>query len=115
MRKIGYIYEEKAMVYLQELGYKILGRNIYINHREVDILCEKDDTTILVEVKYRHKLCNWDFFPHLTKKQKQNLMEAAQLLVSNPIYHLRPLWQIDFLYFSKTHIKHFTNILRDIM
>ena len=114
MRNIGYIYEETALTFLVESGYKIIGKNIYINHREVDILCEKDHKTILVEVKYRRQVCNWDFFPHLNKKQKQNLMEAAQILVKDPHYNLPPLWQVDFLYFSRNHRQHFKNILIDI-
>lgn len=61
--------EHKACAYLIANGYKIIARNIHIGKIEIDILCEKNDQNILVEVKYRSNL---DFLT-ISKTQQRNL------------------------------------------
>lgn len=49
----GKIAEDLAADYLQKNGYKILSRNFRFQKAEVDIIAEKDDCIIIVEVKAR--------------------------------------------------------------
>ena len=52
-KEIGILGENAAANLLIEKGYTILERNYRINHLEVDIIAQKDDTIAFVEVKTR--------------------------------------------------------------
>lgn len=49
----GKIAEDLAADYLQKNGYKILSRNFRFQKAEIDIITEKDDLIVIVEVKAR--------------------------------------------------------------
>lgn len=53
---LGISGEQKAVKYLKANGYKILKTNYTCVIGEIDIICEKDDTIIFVEVKQRESL-----------------------------------------------------------
>lgn len=48
--------EDLAVNYLKDLGYKILERNYAIRQAEADVIIEKDNKIIFVEVKSRTTL-----------------------------------------------------------
>ncbi|MBI2589782.1 YraN family protein [Candidatus Berkelbacteria bacterium] len=48
---IGQEGENEAAKYLEEHDYKIITRNLRLKNGEIDILAQKDDVLILVEVK----------------------------------------------------------------
>ena len=50
-RSIGDIGEDIACEHLASLGYEIIARNVQISHKEIDIVAENDDYTVIVEVK----------------------------------------------------------------
>jgi putative endonuclease len=52
-QKLGKFGEDKAAVYLQKHGYRIVARNFKARYGEIDIICTKDNTLIFVEVKTR--------------------------------------------------------------
>ncbi len=56
--ELGKIGEELAAQHLLAKGYKILDRNFIFEHKEVDIIAQKDNLIVCVEVKTR----NSDFF-----------------------------------------------------
>lgn len=56
--ELGKIGEELAAQHLLVKGYKILVRNYIYEHAEVDIIAQKDNLAVCVEVKTR----NSDFF-----------------------------------------------------
>lgn len=56
--ELGKIGEELAAQHLLAKGYKILVRNYIYEHAEVDIIAQKDNLVVCVEVKTR----NSDFF-----------------------------------------------------
>lgn len=45
--------EDAAQKYLRQQGYRILGRNVVVHPYEIDIVAEKDDVIIFVEVRTR--------------------------------------------------------------
>lgn len=51
--KIGKEQEEVALKFLKDKGYKILHKNYTCKIGEIDIIAEKKDTIIFIEVKYR--------------------------------------------------------------
>ena len=52
-KEIGKIGENAACRYLEGKGCKILKRNFYMSHYEVDILAEDKDCVVFIEVKTR--------------------------------------------------------------
>ncbi len=55
-RKIGKKGEDIAVKFLLEKNFKIIKRNYYYAHGELDIVAEDGDTLVFVEVKYRRSL-----------------------------------------------------------
>ena len=53
--KKGWLAERYAARQLWALGYHVLERNVTIGRGELDIVAEKDDTLVFVEVKSGHK------------------------------------------------------------
>jgi len=45
--------EEIARKYLEEKGYRILETNWQYSHAEIDIIAQKDDILVVIEVKTR--------------------------------------------------------------
>lgn len=52
-KKIGDRGEELAVKFLKKKGYKIVGRNKQLSHKELDIIARKNDLYVFVEVKTR--------------------------------------------------------------
>lgn len=73
----GKIAENLAADYLQKKGYKILVRNFRFQKAEIDIITEKDNEIIIIEVKAR----STDVFmlPHeaVTKTKIKSIVSAA--------------------------------------
>lgn len=53
MREKGKIAEDKAEKFLKKHGYKIIERNFYCRFGEIDIIAEKEEYLVFVEVKLR--------------------------------------------------------------
>ena len=50
---IGNYGEQLACNYLSEKGYKIIGRNVQTNHKEIDIISTLNELLVFTEVKTR--------------------------------------------------------------
>jgi putative endonuclease len=76
-REIGYKGEAVAVAFLSEKGYDILETNWQCGHYEIDIIAQKDNTLVIVEVKTRSR----DFLTlpqeSVGKKKQRFLIEAA--------------------------------------
>ena len=55
-RALGTAYEQKAVTYLTENGFRILESNFYCRQGEIDIIGFHDDCLVFVDVKYRRNL-----------------------------------------------------------
>jgi putative endonuclease len=51
--KVGRFGEAAAKSYLEKNGYRILGGNIKLSYQELDIIAQKGDLLVFVEVKTR--------------------------------------------------------------
>lgn len=51
--ELGRLGEDKAAAYLESKGYVVLDRNWHLRHRELDIVCLKEQLLVVVEVKTR--------------------------------------------------------------
>ena len=52
-KQLGKVGEEYAAKYLEDEGYKILGRNVYVGGGEIDIVAKKNSLIVFIEVKTR--------------------------------------------------------------
>ncbi|QCR25161.1 YraN family protein [Pontibacter sp. SGAir0037] len=79
--RTGQSGERQAAVYLQQKQYTIRHRNYKYKRAEIDLIAQKDDTLVFVEVKTRatdkfgfpEEAVNW-------KKEKQILKAAEQYI-----------------------------------
>ena len=55
LRALGRVGEDAAARYLENTGYTVVGRNVYVGNLEADILCTSPDERYFcfVEVKSR--------------------------------------------------------------
>lgn len=75
--EFGKTAEDLAVEYLKKNGYKILARNFRFQKAEIDVIAEKDNLIIVVEVKAR----STDFFilpqEAVTKTKIKSIVSAA--------------------------------------
>ncbi|MCX6237858.1 MAG: YraN family protein [Bacteroidia bacterium] len=75
--ELGIKGEEIAVIYLKKEGYKILARNWFYDHKEVDIIAQQGDEIVIVEVKTREG----DYFEEpweaVSTKKIRNLVDVA--------------------------------------
>lgn len=55
-REFGKLGEDSAALYLRNNGYRIVGQNVYVGHREVDIIAENEFFIVFAEVKTRRQI-----------------------------------------------------------
>ncbi len=77
-RKIGRIAEETAITFLQKSGYTILEKNFYCHLGEIDLIIEKDDRIIFVEVKSRRNLRFGLAQEAVTIKKQKKILNVAR-------------------------------------
>jgi putative endonuclease len=73
--------EDKACLFLRELGYEILERNYRSGRGEIDIIAKFDNCICFVEVKYRKH--NKFGYPEVfvTDKKMKMIMQTAEAYV----------------------------------
>lgn len=89
-REFGKLGENSAAEYLKEKGYRIIGQNVYVGHREVDIIAENEDFIVFAEVKTRRQLPDKDSPFGMpgeavdTRKRTLLVSAAEEYLLNNP-------------------------------
>ena len=83
---LGKIGEQLAADYLYRNGYEILERNYVFQKAEIDIIAQKDDTIIIIEVKTRNSSIFGNPQDFVTANKIKLLVKAAnEYLISNTI------------------------------
>lgn len=77
-KKLGNFGELIAEYYLKLKGYKILERNFLVKGGEIDIIAEKNKTTVIVEVKTRKNLSYGDPEDAVNYYKKKNIIYAVK-------------------------------------
>ena len=52
-RSFGRVGENSAAIYLEKIGFNIIGRNVYVGRCEIDIIAENESRIVFIEVKSR--------------------------------------------------------------
>ena len=80
-RAIGNEAEDLACEYLQEQGWKIIERNYYAGHSEIDIIAEDSGTVVFIEVKMRSGIQFGSPIEHVTESKVEHVYRAAEVWV----------------------------------
>ena len=80
-RFTGKIGEDKIALYLNQKGYNILVRNFRYKKNEVDIIADKDNTLIFVEVKRRKSSQFGCGFEAIDGRKRQNILKVARYFI----------------------------------
>ncbi len=72
-----------AAEYLKEQGYHIVYRNYRYLQAEIDIIAQKRDQLVVVEVKFRQRNFIEDLSQSISKKKRNLLIMAADQFVQS--------------------------------
>ena len=116
-QQLGKWGEELAREYLLTKGYSLVAMNVRTSYGEIDLIVQKDQLIVFVEVKTRTSLTCGLPEESITKKKQEHLHNAIQ---SYMLEHDYPDfdWRIDVISImstkspqSKLEIIHFENAI----
>ncbi len=81
--EIGLAGEQRACDFLVGLGYQILQRNWYCPYGEIDIIAQKGDCILFVEVKTRKNNKFANASDAVTPRKRANIRKAASMFFSS--------------------------------
>jgi len=82
--------EDRAALFLEDLGYTLVTRNYYAPQAEIDIVAMDGDNIVFVEVKQR-KSGGWDIPEQtVTLSKQRRLWEAADYYLSEVVGNAAP-------------------------
>lgn len=73
--------EDTAAQFLEKKGYKIIARNFHMRGGEIDIIAERDNTLIFVEVKTRTSNQFGTPFEAITPWKLRTMIKTAQVFI----------------------------------
>ena len=93
-RETGALGERIAADYLTDRGYAIRERNFRTREGEIDIIAEKDDTLVFVEVRTRRSRACGIPEESITQRKKARLVALAEAYMEDRD-DLPQSWRID--------------------
>jgi len=93
-QRIGKWGEEKAVEYLAQRDYEILGRNVRTPYGEIDIIAKQGDIIIFVEVKTRTSDKMGLPEESITTRKREHMIACAEHYAAE--YEI-DRWQIDVI------------------
>ena len=89
--RFGKFAENIAAEYYMENGYRLLERNWRVNHIEIDLIAQKDNTVVFVEVKARKGNC-LSGLESVSRSKMKRLLNGAHIylkILANENYEYR--------------------------
>ena len=110
-RKIGTAYEQEAVLFLKQKGYRIIARNYYCKQGEIDIIAESaDDVLVYCEVKYRSNDEHGSPFEAVGYAKRRRLGRAASLHFAMKHYDDKKVCRFDVIgIYGNGRIEHIEN------
>ena len=93
-QEVGKLGEEAAWKFLKKRGYRIRETGFRCRHGEIDIITQKKDYLVFVEVRTKTSLEFGTPEESITRAKKEKLITSA-LTYTNTHQDLPPLWRID--------------------
>ena len=79
----GKLGEDAAAKFLEAQGYKIVARNFRIRSAEIDIIAQKDDVIVFVEVKARSDIRHGLPSEAVNLRKQKKIIEAAEVFLQD--------------------------------
>lgn len=76
-RAVGAAYEDKAAIFLEKNGLKILERNFRSRQGEIDVIAQDGECLVFVEVKYRTTQRHGAPIEAVTYAKQKNICKVA--------------------------------------
>lgn len=95
-RESGNMGEKAAVKFLKKNGYRIRGTNFRCRTGEIDIIAEKNDWLVFIEVRTKTNLEFGKPEESVTTAKKERLINTALTYLAN-YKNLPSLWRIDFV------------------
>ncbi len=103
----GKLGEAIALGYLLSKGYSILETNWQANHKEIDIIAQKGDVLVIVEVKARKTSFFGEPEEFVTRGKQKLLVEAANHYISKNNLDFEVRFDIiSVLFKGENHVVH---------
>jgi putative endonuclease len=112
-RAQGKFYEDLAINFLKQKGYKILERNYICSFGEIDIIAHKENILCFIEVKARTKRSFGKPLEAITQlKQKRMVKVAEYYCIKNKVSNKPLRFEVIGIEFTKdeTIFEHVENI-----
>jgi putative endonuclease len=93
-QEVGKLGEELARKFLKKRGYRIRETGFRCPHGEIDIIAQKKDWLVFVEVRTKVSLDFGTPEESITQTKKKKLIALA-LTYTSTHQNLPPLWRID--------------------
>jgi putative endonuclease len=95
-QEVGKRGEEAARKFLKKRGYRIRETGFRCRHGEIDIIAQKKDCLVFVEVRTKSNLEFGTPEESITRIKKERLIASA-LTYTSTHENLPALWRIDFV------------------
>jgi putative endonuclease len=93
-QEVGKLGEKAAGKFLKKRGYRIRETGFRCRHGEIDIIVQKKDYLVFVEVRTKSNLDFGTPEESITQEKKERLIASA-LTYTTTHQDLPPLWRID--------------------
>lgn len=93
-QEVGKLGEKEARKFLKKQGYRIRETGFRCHHGEIDIIAQKKDWLVFVEVRTKSNLDFGTPEESITQAKKERLIASA-LTYTSTHENLPPLWRID--------------------
>ncbi len=93
-KEIGALGERIAADYLEQQGYWVRERNFRSQEGEIDIIAEKDDFLVFVEVRTKRSSSFGTPAESVTRSKIERLINLSQSYIQSH-HDLPPWWRID--------------------
>ena len=80
-KSTGYYGEEIARLAMEKKGYRLLERNYTIRNGEIDLIMEKGNEIVFVEVKTRRNDLYGDPLESITPQKRKRIINAAKVFL----------------------------------
>ncbi len=95
-QEVGKLGEKAAQKFLKKRGYRIRETGFRCRRGEIDIIAQKKDCLVFVEVRTKTNLDFGTPEESITQAKKERLIASA-LTYTNTHQDLPPLWRIDVI------------------
>jgi len=78
---LGKLGENESILYLQELGFKILEKNFFHKYFEIDIIAEKNNIIYFIEVKTRSSTVFGNGYDSISNRKIEKIKKGAEYYI----------------------------------